>query len=223
MLVTAAAMASGVGEIARISMTIPSAYEIGLAAAVIMGMVWARRGVKALAAGGGFLLPVCGLLYIVITLLGRDGHITPVRPPLPSLPVIPLAMGYACLNVTLCCGLLSEIASKTDQRAQRRAAAWFTVLIGVLLAGANAALLPHIGKVEHAALPMLILSRGSVAARLLATAALLLAMMTTLTALIRALSGWIKLPEWLRLGVVGITTAGLGLVGFTQLIGAAYP
>jgi uncharacterized membrane protein YkvI len=233
MLITAGAMVSGVGEIAAISMTIPHAYELGLGAAVILGVIWARRGVHALATGGGFLLPVCGLLYLVIAWRGREYvSLQAAHPVVSWLPTLPLAVGYACLNVTLCCGILSEIASRSDAEYHRKTAMWFIPMIGGLLAAANATLMPHIARVEYAPLPMLILARGSIPAALLATATLLIAMMTTLTALIRSLAqliarlepnGRFHIPEWAGYLTAALLVVGAGVIGFSRLIGVAYP
>ncbi|MDR0397465.1 MAG: hypothetical protein LBH66_09215 [Oscillospiraceae bacterium] len=224
MLVTAGAMASGVGEIAALSMTVPRAYELGLAAAVIMGTVWARRGVGALAAGGGFLLPICGLLYIALAWRGRSlSGLIPSEPAASGLAAIPLAVGYACLNVTLGCGVLCEAARGSSAGYQGRVALWFTPMIGGLLAAANGALLPHAARVGHAALPMLALARGSTAAALLASASMLMAMMTTLIAMLRSMAGMIKAPEWVGYPAAAILTAACGLIGFNRIIGAAYP
>ncbi|GHU75560.1 hypothetical protein AGMMS49992_19820 [Clostridia bacterium] len=233
MLFTAGAMASGVGEIAQITMTIPHAYEIGLVVAVIAAAIWARRGVSALATGAGFLLPVSGLLYIIIAWRGpRYSYPLAAQPAVSWLPAIPLAIGYACLNVTLCCGLLSEIASRSTIQFQRKTTLWFMPLLGGLLAAANATLLPHATRLGNAALPMLMLARGSVPAALLATAALLLAMMTTLTALIRSLAqfiapdppvGRVRMPPIVGFITAAALAAGCGLIGFSHLIGVAYP
>jgi uncharacterized membrane protein YkvI len=233
MLITAGAMVSGVGEIAALSMTIPHAYELGLGAAVILGVIWARRGVNALATGGGFLLPVCGLLYLIIAWRGRGyASLQASHPAVSWLPALPIAVGYACLNVTLCCGILSEIASRSSAEYQRKTAMWFVPMIGGLLAAANATLLPHTARVEYAPLPMLILARGSTPAALLAAAALLMAMMTTLTALIRSLAqlitrmepnGRFHIPQWAGYLTAALLVAGAGVIGFSRLIGIAYP
>jgi uncharacterized membrane protein YkvI len=225
MAVTAGAMASGVGEIAGLTMTAGGAYWLGLGGAVVLGAVWARRGMGALAAGGGFLLPVCGLLYVVIAWQGRRlGYAIAVREAGGGVVGVPMAVGYACLNVTLSCGVLCEVAGKERGVERGRVVGWFAAMVGGMLAAANATLLPNAARVGSAALPMLALARGVVPAAILATAAMLVAMMTTLVALLRSLAMMMKVGgDWVGYAVAAAVAAVCGAVGFNRIIGVAYP
>ncbi|MDR1570539.1 MAG: hypothetical protein LBS72_08645 [Oscillospiraceae bacterium] len=225
LLITAGAMASGISEVASVTLAVPFAREIGLALGVAVCAVCAARGVKALAAGGSFLLPICALLYISIARHAPHSSAIASAPPADARLSIPFAIGYACLNVTLCCGVLSEIGARVNCGQRKRIALYFVPLISALLGASNAAILPHAARLFNEPLPIIQLSRGSTAAALLAIAALLLAMATTLTALLRSISRMMpaRFPGWLSLTLCAAGAAACGAIGFNSIIGMAYP
>lgn len=225
LLITAGAMASGIAEVAAVTLYIPHVREIGLVTGVILCVICAGRGMKALAAGGSFLLPVCALLYAMIIRYAPQPPVISSSPPADVRLALPMAVGYACMNITLCVGILSEVGAQSGGIRRRNITLWFTALIAGLLYASNAAITPHIQRVLNEPLPMVRLTRGLFAGRILATVALLLAMATTLTALLRSASRMLpsRWPQGLSLALCGAMSAACGMIGFNRLIGAAYP
>jgi len=231
MLITAGAMAGGMGEIAQIFLPIYHAKLVGvLAGAAICGLA-ATKGIKALATGATFLLPVCVLLYIILARFTPRGTYAPSYPPPSPALFIPHAIGYACMNVTLCCCLLCEIGKQADSRERRVIMFIFVPSLLLLLITANATLLPRLAMLGNEPLPIVKLAHGIVPAMLLSAAALLLAMATTLIALIRStamliparqVNGGVSVNP-IVVTLISAVCAMLGMVGFNNLIGTAYP
>jgi uncharacterized membrane protein YkvI len=99
------------------------------------------------------------------------------------------------------------------------------LLTALLLGLGNAALLPHAGTLSDAALPAVILLRayGKVG-YYLAAAVMYLAASTTLIAVLRGLLTLTApfLPRW-RKTLIGLLVLAVSLLGFQDIVGAAYP
>jgi len=233
-LVTGGAMASGIGEILAVFIPIPHMVTVGLIAGASLCAWGAWRGVGALAKGGGFLLPLCLAMYVLIA---RN---VPVEPavyavkPAPAWLALPLGLCYAFLNASLSCGLLTEIGSDNRENQTaffRRAALLLGLSMAALLGAANAVFLPRAAGLLDAALPMVLLTRALGPAGMLLTAFLLvLAMGTTLTALLRSIASYVVcipripcMPQWAAILLAGALVCVLGSVGFSSLVGVAYP
>jgi uncharacterized membrane protein YkvI len=224
MIITASAMASGIGEVVSIFVPVQHIRIIGTLAAVLVCGYIATKGMHALAAGGSFLLPLCILLYIIIARIPAHAYTLSVPPPNPAIS-IPYAIGYACMNTTLCCCILCE-AGKGDEKQHGKIAALFSIMLFVLTAACNAVLLPRFARIANEPLPIIKLSNGNTASMMFAAASLLLAMATTLTALIRSITQILAPKEKLKLPMRFIVPAICGLLGlfeFNMLVGKAYP
>ncbi|MDR2505998.1 MAG: GerAB/ArcD/ProY family transporter [Oscillospiraceae bacterium] len=243
MIITASAMASGIGEVTAILLPVQHARIIGTLASVIICGFAATKGIRALAAGASFLLPICILLYIVIGRTPAQTHALAMPLPNPIIS-IPYAIGYACMNTTLCCCILCEVG-RTDEKRHKKISILFSIMLFILTAACNAVLLPRLAQIVNEPLPIVKLSGGNTASMAFASASLLLAMATTLTALIRSVTQILtpkketRLPlkrkERLRVPriratyvrapelIVPAICGALGLFEFNMLVGKAYP
>ncbi|HML48973.1 MAG TPA: hypothetical protein PKE04_19715, partial [Clostridia bacterium] len=148
--------------------------------------------------------------------------------PLPGLNLmLPLALCYAAMNGAMCCGILGELGSQLPSKAARaRMSAWVAVIFSGMLMAANAALLPHMQRLQAAPLPMVVLAhRVGPLCVWICVGMLLLAMGTTLMAMLRALTQCF--PAGVGQGPRILASAGLvlvlGALGFNNLVGIAYP
>lgn len=228
MVVTGSAMASGMGEIAALTLRIQGAQWVGLVAGVGVCALAAWRGVSALAMGGGLLIPLCLILYWFIGRLPASDVMLIQARPLPGFNfLLPLALCYAAMNGAMCCGILGELGSQLPSKGARmRMSAWVAVIFSGMLVAANAALLPHMRRLQAAPLPMVVLAHqvGPLCVWI-CVGMLLLAMGTTLMAMLRALAQCF--PDGIGQGTRILVSAGLvlilGALGFNNLVGIAYP
>lgn len=223
MLVTCGAMASGISEVASLTLTIYNAKFVGLLIGVIVCAYLASCGTQTLASLGSFLVPVCAILFIVIA----------VRKPLPSLIdlrgapstilQLPTALSYAFLNIALSCGIIGEVGRPLKRFRKFLVAIIFSILITMLMAVSNAVILPNIERLYMEPLPLLTLASGSTFASMLAAMTLIIAMASTLAALIRSTALMIPLPFTPSIVICAAISAMLGNIGFNVLIGDIYP
>lgn len=227
MAVTASAMASGIGEIAALTLRIHGAKWLGLILGVTVCALAAWRGTGALATGGGLLIPLCLIFYRFIARLPASEPMIQAHP-LPAMGwMLPFALCYAAMNGAICGGLLGELGRELpDRRARGRMGLWVAVFFSGMLVSANAALMPHMHRLQAAPLPMVVLAHqiGPLSVWI-CMIVLLLAMATTLMAMLRALSQCF--PARMSPALRGVASAAvvlcLGAVGFNHLIGIAYP
>ncbi len=226
-VITAGAMIAAMGELAALSLPIYPAYQVGVVFAVVVGVFFAGRGVRSIAAIGWWLLPTCLLLYVLLIVQppSESAYAWTWTPPRPWH-ALPLAFAYASMNAALGSGVLCELGEGQSDRGTLRACALAGLLLFLLLLGANAALVRYAGELGDAAMPIVMLARplGAVG-YWLCIAVLSLAVMTTLVAMLRTLRRMlgavlpapISVPLSLALPVLA------GLVGYNSLIGSAYP
>jgi len=220
---TAGAMASGIGEIAALTIRVQGVYWIGLLLGTSLCGWMAWRGISALTTGGSFLIPVCLILFIVLARLPANSY-TLAQKPLSSWWAIPLGLCYAAMNGSLCCGLFGEIGRASTWRMRAAIAVYLTLIMAMLLGSANQLLLPHARRLQLAPLPMVVLAhQAGFGAVLLCIVALLLAMGTTLSAALRATAQ--RLPVFGTWGYIlsAALAAILGAIGFNRIIGLGYP
>jgi uncharacterized membrane protein YkvI len=223
LLVTAAAMLSGMGELAAIALPWPHAYAWGFAGMLALGLCAAGSGVRGLAWLSLPMPPLCVALY---ALLQQQPAPPPgIGPAVPAGPwAVALALGYAALNVALAGGLLCEAGTALSTRDRRRAAWGAAACLGAMLGLANAALAPHARALADAPLPTVRLARGLPGFRF-CVVVLTLAMLTTLATLLRAGYGLLppRVSAGLRWALCALACALCGALGFDRLVGVAYP
>ncbi|MEG0766631.1 MAG: hypothetical protein RR482_02850, partial [Clostridia bacterium] len=226
MATTAGAMITGMGELTRLMLPWHGAYGFGIVWAVLLGGWGAFHGMKAMAWGGGWLLPSCLLL---------NGLLLRCPPPLPvamGTPAyagawaLPFACAYAAMNIALGSGVLCEVGPLLGARARRYAAFSFFAILLCLLGSANAVLLLHAKTLRDAVLPMVILSRAlGKTGYWLCAACLALAMQTSLVAMLRSLTG--MFAERFSFPLAWLcalwTALAMACIGFERIMGIAYP
>ncbi len=221
--VTAGAMVAAMGELAALSLPVRPAYAIGVACAVIGGGLAARRGLSAIAVLGGWLLPVCAVLYGALFRLPAEN-----AGPTAAFSARPvgLAFSYAAMNATLSCGVLCEIGRTRAKRDILTACAMAGGMLLALLLCANAVLLRHMPTVEDAALPTVLLARSLGAPGYwLCVVTMVLAVMSTLVALLRTLRKMLeaRLPKTVAEALSLALPFAAGAIGFQSLVGGLYP
>ncbi len=227
--VTAGAMLAAMGELMALALPIHHAWEIGVLFGLISSCWMAKRGLSALAAAGGWLMPVCLLLYGLLFGLPQESAqmAQAARTSAPAVwGVLPLAFAYAAMNASLGSGVLCEMGKSRDAGAVVRVSAIAGGMLLMLLLLANATLSRHIGTLRDEALPAVVLARSLGATGYwLCLAAMMLAVLTTLVALMRTLLNMTQetLPAPAVWPVTVLLPLLCGMTGFGALVGIAYP
>ena len=210
LIVTGGAMLAGAGEVAALILPVHGAYWLGLCGTLGLGwflahctrsgLAWVSRlllaGMCVLLAAGFFLPPM------------RAVHLTQRAP----LEALLRGLAYGGFNAALMCPVM---AASGPEEPSCRSARWAACLgFGLLLAAGNAVLLRH-GALLTEPLPFVKLASGlGGAGYLLCASCLYLAVLSTLTACLRALGRGL-------LPVGGLLLAAM--LGFSGVIDAAYP
>lgn len=220
-----AAMLSGAGELSAIVVPVRWAYPLGFGAMLLCALLIAQRGLGGLAWSSAVMIPLCVVFDGLLLQLPVPQGIA-LSPPRAYWEVIPLAVGYAALNISLAAGLLCEAGPGLRAKERRGAAVISMFCLGGLLLLANAVLMPHAVSLRTHALPMVALASGlGTTGFYLSAVTLAMAMLTTMATTMRGLY-LILPPSWSvgrRWGGSVAICALLGMVGFTQLVGTAYP
>jgi len=225
-ITTAGAMVAAMGELAALALPVRHAWEIGVLIALFMGCWMARKGIAAIAAVGGWLMPACLLLYALLLGLPKEAteHAPAVIPR--AWAAMPLALAYAAMNAALGCGVLCEVGRARDTGSILRVCALTGGMLLSLLLLANAALGRHLALVQGEALPVVALARSLGATGYwLCLVTLLLAVFSTLVALLRTLLRMLEehLPAPAVWPVTVLAPLGAGMTGFGVLVGTVYP
>lgn len=236
---SAGAMLCAGGELLSLLLPLRAAYWLGFAITLGWGVFLSVRSLRALGMLGRLLVPLMAALLLLLLRL-KPVQVLSISPrPSPVLG-LGLALCYAPLNLALSGGVICEAAQTLDARKSRSAACSFALGTGMLLMLGTLVLMRHQGQIQSAALPFVVLCARLGKPGFYACAAMLyLAVLSTLTALLRALwntpDAQIPLfscfpcaisPEVKqRAGRVLSTLACAlcALVGFDRLIAAAYP
>ncbi|MDR0897441.1 MAG: hypothetical protein LBN04_06250 [Oscillospiraceae bacterium] len=223
--VTAGAMLSAMGELAALSLPIVPAYQVGFVLSLLVAALLTQRGLGALAAVGGWLIPACCVLYALL-LRNPSLPTEPVATPPDAWRTLPLGFAYAAMNTALGCGVMLEGGRGQGKRRLVQSGALAGGLLLLLLLAANAVMLPHAAALIGEPLPMVRLARALGAPGYwMCIVVLSLAVMTTLVALLRGLRQMIAqvVPgRWsLPVAIAPPLLAALG--GFEAIVGRVYP
>lgn len=222
MALTGGAMTAAFAELTALVLPVRGAYPLGFAAAVLLGVLCSHRDLKLLELMGRLLLPLFLTMLILLLPLPAQEEALRLRSGHAAAPALGLL--YGALNMGMTAGILCEAGKRLSPAACRREAALLTALLALLTGLANAVLLRHGASVERSALPFVALSMrlGRVGYALCA-AVLGLAVLSTLTAAMRALRGSLRLPARACDAVCAACCVLCGALGFDRLIGRGYP
>lgn len=220
--VTGGAMLAACAELAALTLPLRHAYGVGLAVSLGISCALSRSGVRGLALPGAALCAVLpALLLRLLALPAGEACFLPAMTP--DLPVTAAAEGvcYGALNAALLFGAL-PLLLRLDRRERRRACLLFTALFGAMLLLGVAVCRRHMGALWRQPMPFVSLSRSLGAAGYpLCAASLYAAALSTLCAMLAALSGTPPRPARMLLGAAACLL--FALVGFTRLVSSFYP
>lgn len=224
--ITSGAMLCAGGELFALVFPVRIAYAAGFILTLVWSVLGAVHSLRMLSALGGLLAPLLTVLLFALLFL-KPQNLLSVHPQPALWTGAVLSLSYAPLNLALCAGVLCETALTLSPRRLRTAVAGFSLAAGTLLMLGTAVLLRHQAQIHAHALPFIVLSAKLGRAGFLISAIVLyLAVLSTLTALLRALYASSEPnQEKQRAGCVFSTLACAlcALLGFDQLISAAYP
>ena len=224
-IVTAGAMLASMGEIFALALPVHGAYEIGIVVSLALGAALAGSGITSLSGIGGWLLPVCMLLYTLLLKLPVPQTLE-VYTPSGAWRGVPMAVAYAAMNAAIGCGVMCEIGQDRKPKEIIRSCAIAFGLLTLLLVSANASLYRRQKELLHEVLPVVQLARalGS-AGYWLCISALSLAVLTTLVALLRTVYRMLLqgAPHGVRWGVTLVLPLLLCFARFDMLVGQLYP
>jgi len=220
---TAGGMTAAAGELAALTLPVHSARWLGMGISLTLCLFLSRYSLGSLTWLGKILIPLLLLAYLLCLRLPARESIEKSLSAEEIILAIFQVIGYAGMNVMLSAGILCRAGSECRQRGRCRTAAWAGgVITGILLMG-NFALLSH-PELEGKALPMVILlQQYGLEGYYLSAAVLYLAVITTLIAVLQALTEMMK--GWVRniLPVTWLIAALTALVGFERIVAFAYP
>ncbi|MBQ7848329.1 MAG: hypothetical protein IJ343_01220 [Clostridia bacterium] len=210
LLTTGGAMAAGAGELTALLLPVRGAYWLGLAGMLAGAWLLAHRMRSGLAWISALMLAAMA----VVLLAGMQS------PPMRAVVLtrrhpaeaILKGMTYGGFNAALMHPILE--GAVLDARSRRRPAIAACTAFGLLLAGGNAVLMQHPALIAE---PMPFVKLTAAYGRMgyvLSALSLLLAILSTLTACIRALG-----QRMLPVGVMVLTA----MLGFGGVVDAAYP
>lgn len=223
MALTGGAMTAAFAELTALVLPVRGAYAIGFAAAVLLGVLCSHRDLRLLELMGRLLLPLfLAMLILLLPLPVREEALLLGGGHAAAAPALGLL--YGALNMGMTAGILCEAGKRLSPAACGREAAMLTAMLALLTGLANAVLLRHGASVERSALPFVALSMrlGRVGYALCA-AVLGLAVLSTLTAAMRALRGSLRLSARAADAACAGCCVLCGALGFDRLIGRGYP
>ena len=215
-------MTAAAGELWALTVPLPYARIAGSAVTLAVCLRLAGRSLQGMARLGKALLP---LLLTVLALCLR----VPASPPREEhmawqekAQAIISAAGYCGINGMTAAGILCGSWPKKDRF---RISIGIGLLTAALLGLGNAALLPHAEMLQDAPLPTVILLRAyGKPGYYLAAATLYLAASTTLIAVLRGLLAFTaQYPSGRTSPLIGLVVLAVSLLGFQDIVGAAYP
>ena len=220
---TAGGMTAAAGELAALTIPLMHIRWTGMFFSLTVCLFLSRHSLGVLGWLGKILLPLLLLTYLLCLRLPAAARIEKSLSTADIILAVFQAIGYAGMNVMLSAGILCRAGVQCRKRGRCRTAAWAGgVITGILLLG-NFTLISH-PELEEEALPMVILLQEyGMEGYYLAAAVLYLAVITTLIAVLQALTEMIK--PWVRnIGpVVWLIAALTALAGFERIVAVAYP
>ena len=222
--VTGGAMLAAAGEIFALIWPWQYGYWIGVLYTLALVLYCVGGSIRPVEAAGVLMLPALLMILILAFSLpqGQEGALMETVP-LPK--AFSQAIAYGALNITLAAAVLMETGRELNCRCRCRAVVWLGVSLAALLCLGNGALLRH-PEAHHQALPFVQLLRPF--GRLgyyLGAAGLYLAVLTTLLAAARGMTGLVResFPKIPAAAITGAAMLLLSLGGFSGLVEKAYP
>ena len=220
--VTGGAMLAACAELGALMLPIRHAYGLSMAASLLIAAQLALCGLAGLTLPGALLcLLLPALLCLLLRLPAGEACFLPIASA--DLPIRAMLSGaaYAALSAAQICGLL-PLMIRQNARTRFRAAAWFMLLFGALLALGTAVCQRHLPAIHHQAMPFVWLSRtlGKAGYHLVALC-LYAAALSTLCAMLRALMQ--DTPDKKHALIAGVICLILAAQGFDSLIARGYP
>ena len=221
-LTVGGSMTAAAGELWALTVPVPYARTFGSVITLFGCLHLAAGPLKRLAWLGKALIPLlAAVMVLCLRIPGSGGERQAVTFPEGTLALISAA-GYCGLNGMTAAGVLRGALPRQDRNRIALVTGFVTAL---LLALGNAALLPHAVLLRDAPLPTVMLLRAyGKMGYYLAAGVLYLAASTTLIAVLRGLLV-IAAPYLQRNGktLIGLTVMAVSLLGFGEIVGAAYP
>lgn len=224
-VITAGAMFAAMGELFALSLPIKNAYAVGIVVSLLVGGLLSYKGLSTLAAMCGWLLPACLLLYTLLLHLPKPATVEIITPS-DAWHTLPMAFAYSAMNAALGCGVLCELGQGKSRYGIIRACSMACALFLLLLLSANTTLYQHQQELLNEAMPVVQLARSLGAAGYwLCIVVLMLAVMSTLTALLRTFHHMLghSIPSKCRWSITLLLPLGACLSGFDTLVSNVYP
>lgn len=224
--VTGGAMLCATAEIGALLLPLRHAYGITLCAALLLGVLLARKGMAGLALPGVLL---CALLpALLVPMLFTDAAEACFLPAMaPDLPVRAMMDGtaYGALNAAMLCPMLPALL-KLDAKQRSWSIGLFSLLFGALLSLAVAVCRRHMPEIFMQPMPFVHLARSlGRSGYLLLCACLFAAAFSTLCAMLLGMRR--LLPALIPSRAAWPLCAGFCLlfagIGFGPLIESGYP
>ena len=224
-LCVAGGMAASAGELAALTVPARHARSLGLLCTLAGCAAMSGKPLNALRRMGYILIPLLIAAWTMCLRLPRavEVHVALPYAPINYLLSPLLTLFYCAMNMTLCTGVMQNVAFQCNRKQQKRLAAGIGVSLGLMLCLGNAAFLPHIGLLLSQPLPTVMLLRSfGKTGFYLSAAVLYLAVVTTLIAALTAVRG--LLPVHGIAGSLVFAAAGaIACLGFSQIVAWAYP
>ena len=220
--VTAGAMLAACAELSALVLPFAHAYGLGMAAALLLSVLFARRSLRGLAlCGAGLLVLLPVLLIRFLFLEAGEACFYPAMTP--DLPVRALADGvsYAALNTALLLGALPLLLPLTNQE-RKCAVLLFGVLFFALLSLGCAVCIRHRALSLSHPMPFLALSREC-GGYLLFAACMAAAAFSTLCALLLSMRRLLGTREPMGTLLCCALCLLFARLGFSSLVQSVYP
>ncbi len=218
-------MTAASGELWALTVPFPCARTAGRLITLAVCLRLAGGSLRGMAFLGRTLLPLLLAALLLCLRVPGDGSALPSVSGKEALTALVLVTGYCGLNGMTAAGVFCGDANPWMAKKRNHMALGCGLLTGLLLAAGNAALLPHAARLGDAALPTVTLLRAyGKTGYYLAAAVLYSASATTLIAVLRGLLT--IMPLCLRRhekSAVGLTVLAVSLLGFSEIVAAAYP
>ena len=220
--VTGGAMTAAAGELVALSIPLRHVRTLGGLLTLGASVLASRKSVSVLSIIGKILVPLMLVAFFFCAHLTAEQD-TAFSPPSLGIALLEL-LGYCGLNMTLSIGVICEARQQQTERNKRKIIALSAVLLFILLLAGNAALLPHVGTLNRASLPVVMLLRNyGKLGFYLSVIVLYLAVFSTLTAIVQTMQPLLpRLIPW-RNAAVGSLCGLVSLMGFEEIVGTAYP
>lgn len=218
-------MLSAGGELIALVLPLQGAQWLGLALTLTLAFVLAMSELRSMAGVSGamtFLILVSYLLLLALP--DPASHGIPIRGSGSLVQGVVFALGYSGLNIAIALGVICECADSSRRMAYRTAVLFGLAMTALMFMG-NYLLLQH-GELQGEPLPMVRLLRSlGRAGYALGASVLYLAVLTTLTAILRSL---FQLFSGMRNAVTRrvlplVAPVLLALIGFREIVGSVYP